>query len=50
VGTKATEGLATVWYSETVGELCDRLLILDLKHRALRNDANAGSRLAQVDR
>lgn len=33
--TVAISGLPGRYYSETIGELCDRLLILDLKHRAL---------------
>jgi hypothetical protein len=30
-------------YSETVGELCDRLLILDLKHGALSGEGGTGA-------
>ncbi|WP_344171709.1 DUF4254 domain-containing protein [Pilimelia columellifera] len=30
---------ASRYYSETIGELCDRLIILDLKHQALTDDS-----------
>ncbi|MBV9446859.1 MAG: DUF4254 domain-containing protein [Streptosporangiaceae bacterium] len=54
VATRPTLAKPCRYYSETVGELCDRLLILDLKRRALstRNEtsvASAAGRLPDED-
>jgi hypothetical protein len=50
VVTVCDTGPAT-WYSETIGELCDRLVILDLKARALQCIASLDSddRLAATE-
>ena len=47
---RAAHGASGRLYSETVGELCDRLLILDLKYEAVCVDGSVGATArARVD-